>query len=354
MDISVYISELLYEHECVIVPGFGGFLAQYKPAYIHPTQHTIAPPAKSVSFNAQLSINDGLLVNYIAKEEGITYLQANDKVETWVRVTKAFLKKGEDVNLPKVGRFFNDIERHLQFEPDNTVNYLKSSFGLPVIEAAPILRGKHEFDISYETGVKQININRTKWRAAAIAILVIGISFISGMMVNGVRVDGLQLNQASVMGFLNSMGEPKVTLKPKTIEVIKTPVYDAPTFDPANNVNTENPVLPAYDKNQPVTAKGGEPAKEVITEVKAPITAPVAEVANGKGYYIVIGAFSQPENAERAKAAILSRKPGVSILEEKKRTLIKIGFFAGATEAEANAELAGQQSNYPGCWLYKK
>lgn len=351
MDISVYISELLYEHECVIVPGFGGFLAQYKPAYIHPTQHTIAPPAKSVSFNAQLSINDGLLVNYLAQEEGITYPQATDKIETWVRVTKALLKKGEDVNLPKIGRFYNDIERHLQFQPDNSVNYLKSSFGLPVIEAAPILRGKQEFELSHEKGGKQVTIHRTGWRAAAIAILVIGISFISDMMVSGVRVSGLELNQASVMGFLNSMGEPKVTLKPKTIEVIKTPVYDTPTFDPTTNVNTENPVLPAYDKNQPVTVKGGEPAKDVAVETK---TAEPMANTNGKGYYIVIGAFSLPENAERAKASILSRKPGVSILEEKKRTLTKIGFFAGNTEAEANVELANQQSNYPGCWLYKK
>jgi cell division septation protein DedD len=352
MDISSYISELLFEHECVIVPGFGGFLAQYKPAYIHPTQHTIAPPAKSVSFNNQLRTNDGLLVNYIAQEEGITYTQANDRVETWVRVTTALLKKGEEVQLNKIGRLFTDIERHLQFEPNTSVNYLKSSFGLPVVTAAPVLRGKTEFEIPQHEGGKIRSINSSKWRAAAIALLLVGIGCLTGMMINGVQVEGLALNQAGVMQFLNNFSEPKVTLEPQQIEVIKTPVYDTPAYE-GGNVNTENPQLPAYDANQPITQKGGEPVKETVTEtiIPAPKTAPAVE---GKGYYIVIGAFGQAENAERAKNAILTRKPGVSILEEKKRTLTKIGFFAGNTEAEANVELQKEQAVSPGCWLYKK
>jgi len=48
MDISSYISELLFEHDCVIIPNFGGFICNYKPADIHPIQNTVSPPAKAI------------------------------------------------------------------------------------------------------------------------------------------------------------------------------------------------------------------------------------------------------------------------------------------------------------------
>jgi hypothetical protein len=38
MKIEQYISELLYKYDCVIVPGLGGFVANYKSATIQPIQ----------------------------------------------------------------------------------------------------------------------------------------------------------------------------------------------------------------------------------------------------------------------------------------------------------------------------
>ncbi|MEC8853074.1 MAG: SPOR domain-containing protein, partial [Bacteroidota bacterium] len=34
--IEHYISDLLYLHDCVIIPGFGGFVGNKKSAFIHP------------------------------------------------------------------------------------------------------------------------------------------------------------------------------------------------------------------------------------------------------------------------------------------------------------------------------
>jgi len=69
MKIARYIGDLLYDYECVVIPGLGGFLTNDKPASIQPNTHYFHPPFKQVMFNAYLKTNDGLLVNYIAREE---------------------------------------------------------------------------------------------------------------------------------------------------------------------------------------------------------------------------------------------------------------------------------------------
>ena len=60
-----YIQELLYEHNSVIIPSFGGFTAGYKPASIDHVQGVIFPPSKDLKFNRYLTINDGILVQHI-------------------------------------------------------------------------------------------------------------------------------------------------------------------------------------------------------------------------------------------------------------------------------------------------
>ena len=84
MRVELYLKELLYRYECVVMPGFGAFLAKRKPAEVHESTHAFYPPKKAISFNKQLSENDGVLANYIAKAEEISYSEANQKVTEFV------------------------------------------------------------------------------------------------------------------------------------------------------------------------------------------------------------------------------------------------------------------------------
>ena len=69
--ITRHIADLLYNHECVIVPGLGGFIKAYHPARIVHATHEFRPPAGTVAFNAGLAGNDGQLANYIASTKHI-------------------------------------------------------------------------------------------------------------------------------------------------------------------------------------------------------------------------------------------------------------------------------------------
>ncbi len=141
IDVAAYISQLLFEHDCVIIPGFGGFITNYQPATIDYAQGFLHPPTKSITFNQNLTLNDGLLINYIARKEFVGYDEARMVVEDYAKDCKKKLGRKEILPIPNVGKLYKDIELKLQFLPDAT-NFRTESFGLPKLQYYPILRTK--------------------------------------------------------------------------------------------------------------------------------------------------------------------------------------------------------------------
>ena len=74
--IAKHITELLYHHDCVILPDFGGFISNYHSAKIDTHRKLIHPPTKNVLFNKHVKVNDGLLASKLVKEESISYERA--------------------------------------------------------------------------------------------------------------------------------------------------------------------------------------------------------------------------------------------------------------------------------------
>lgn len=128
MKLSTHISDLLYRYECVIVPGFGGFVTRKIPSKIDEKTHSFYPPSKQVTFNSQLKNNDGLLANYLAVVSHTTYelavLSIEKEVETWKKILQT-----QELELKNIGSF-SKKEGVIVFEPFEKVNYLTASYGL--------------------------------------------------------------------------------------------------------------------------------------------------------------------------------------------------------------------------------
>lgn len=140
MRIDPYIEKLLFEYNCVVVPGFGAFLAQRTPAQIDSVTNTFLPPTKVVSFNAQLHRNDGLLVSQISKERKLGYEEVLQEVEGVSREWNQRLGQGEHIEVFGIGRLWHNKEKKIQFQPEGKTNFLTSSFGLAPFVASPIQR----------------------------------------------------------------------------------------------------------------------------------------------------------------------------------------------------------------------
>ena len=130
MNYNKYISELLFEYDCVIIPGFGGFIGNYTPARIQTSYHTFFPPYKSLLFNSNLKQNDGLLAVRISQGEKMSYSDALHSIGFLINSWNKQLNSGLTIEIDQVGKLFRDKEGNLQFDQHNEINFLPESYGL--------------------------------------------------------------------------------------------------------------------------------------------------------------------------------------------------------------------------------
>ena len=162
---SYYIFSLLKHNDCVIITGFGGFILNEKSAFYNDLTKTAHPPSKVISFNQRLTQNDGLLANYIAKYENISYNEACVEILKYSRKLKLELSRNKSISLPKIGDFYlNEFEK-IEFKANNEFNFKKNSFGLRTFQINKIKRKSN----------KKLN----KYAAAAVILVCIGLSFFS-------------------------------------------------------------------------------------------------------------------------------------------------------------------------------
>ena len=129
MKLEGYIAALLKDHNCVIVPDFGGFVANYRSAVIDEFSKKIHPPSKSILFNPKLTNNDGLLGNYISQKQSIDYPSAlNYIIESVAEWRKGF-EKGDRIEVGEVGFLYQE-NGVIHFEQSREVNLLLQAYGL--------------------------------------------------------------------------------------------------------------------------------------------------------------------------------------------------------------------------------
>ncbi|MBI1184449.1 hypothetical protein GC194_09265 [bacterium] len=130
--IDTLLQDLLYHHNYVIVPGFGGFVGKEIPAKVGKAGYTISPPSKYFVFNTKLVANDGLLQQQLVKEYGISYDEAEKQIEQLVKTWKSKLNSGAPVIIEEVGMFRKNIDGLIVFRHFAKANFLIPAFGLDI------------------------------------------------------------------------------------------------------------------------------------------------------------------------------------------------------------------------------
>ena len=350
VKVDKYISELLYEHDCVIIPQLGGFVANYAPAKIHPTQHTFTPPSKNIVFNKNLTNNDGLLANHIATAENTDYPQALNYIHHFVDTTHIQLKKGTKVKLDEVGTLYLDVERNIQFEP-GTTNYLLDAFGLSQFQSPTIKRDNISKRIEKEfkdrgpipAEKKKINIKRY----VALAIVM---PLIFGMIWIPLKTDLLKnINYSN----LNPFSSKEIS-KNKNEHAVKSTASNK-TATEAISKDTVNysKIKSAETASQPVTATMIDNTAELV---KADTTKVVINnVATNTNYrfHLVTGCFQIQENAINFVKTLKQQNLDAAIIGQNRDGLYVVSCGNYATRKEAHNQLEQLRKVKPDAWLYK-
>jgi len=361
--VDKHISDLLYNHDCVIVPQLGGFVANYASAKIHPTQHTFTPPSKKIVFNTNLKNNDGLLANHITQFDNTTYPEALKYIDRFVENTNTQLKNGEKVVITDVGKLFLDVERNIQFEPDTNTNHLLDAFGLAQFQSPAIKRDNISKRIEKEfidrgpipsTGKRKINIKRY-------VALAITMPLIFGMIWIPLKTDLLKnINYAGLNPFASkekplyiprqSVGQASETTT--AVELKAEDFEAAPLFDNTDTAKyktfqlTDNSSIALTAKAFPDVV---EPVKADSTAVEMNTTIADANT----GFHLVAGCFEVHANAINFVETLKQQNLNAAIIGKNDKNLYVVSCGDFTTRDVATKELQKLRTIRPNAWLYK-
>ena len=108
-EIGQYITELLYKHNRLSIPGLGSLEMTHGNALLDQIQGQISAPGKEIKFNEHLVMDDGLLTNHLMVQKNWTLEQCQVWINKEIDHLKAALERREIVELAGLGRFLKTL-----------------------------------------------------------------------------------------------------------------------------------------------------------------------------------------------------------------------------------------------------
>lgn len=359
MDIDRYIAHLLKQHDCVIVPDFGGFVANYASAHINAVNHRFDPPYRKISFNKLLTHNDGLLAAYTAQKENVQYAEALSKVKDYTVYLKSELKGKKRVELDRIGVLFQMADGTFRFDQLKNAEMFREGFGLESFFSKPITR-KVEVDpaptsvvqpvikpepvvipitiATEETQPKSTENARPKthyWPAAA---AFVGAAFVGYAFWLALGTPLFKDRSQFHASDLNPFGHrDSVIYQERTSES---------ALETENSDITETPATSGYETvyKSPIRDK----TLVVSLEEKLENTS-VAKLR----YHIIGGCFGEAANAERMVEKYRNRGSNAAVVD-RKGELLRVAIASFATKKEAREALASFKGEITNAWILHK
>ena len=133
-NIERHIAKLLLSNDCVIVPGFGGFMAHHIEAYYDEENRLFYPPQRTLGFNQQLTMNDSLLAQSIVEECDMSYPEAINAIEEKVAEMKQAIETNGRLTFNGLGTIGIGENGKYDFTPCKTGILTPTLFALDTFE----------------------------------------------------------------------------------------------------------------------------------------------------------------------------------------------------------------------------
>lgn len=380
-ELARHIEVLLLENDCVIVPGLGGFIAHNKAAEFKDSANVFCPPVRTIGFNPQLIINDGLLAQSYMQAYDTDFPDASRKIESVVSQIKDSLYKNGQAELENIGTLYYTMAGVYGFEPYQNAFFSPSLYGLgsfsisPLSELKPVKETAVEPRIMIETvpsceedikeKAKQRHIiKRMAEHAVGIAAAVI-LFFVLSVPVENTYLDNssyASLGAETMLDAIRSKSMATTSLETKDIKQNNA-------TNRRNNVNTLRPVAVKsvkVEKAEPKASKEvkASPAvakKEVVkTEAVKAETKGTKEVqksnsAQNKGLFVIVSSLQTMQDAEKELAKF--KKQGyeeATILASDNRYRIALYRYTDKAKAYEKINELRKDEQFKTAWLLNK
>jgi len=362
-----YTRKLLHEHDCVVLPDLGGFLAYFSHAFYSDQNALYHAPQKRVAFNEALKLDDGLLAHYLIINEQITRDDAQKRIKQFVESIKTDIQEKQQCFLDGIGTLAKNDEGKLQFEPLPLVSFYQDGYGFKTLEVAALTSVVQSLDAESSTDwtksdrpAEELPAVLPRRRRSRVALYVGGVLLIGAVVVGGIT----QFPSSSLQSSLNPF-ELVTTVKAflgsdkKTDVVSKT---TKPVVKEQVKVVTvaENPLISVPPTSVAVKEENvvSAPVKPVVVEEKTDKDAPIAFKSDeDQTFFVMAGGFSKLSNAQRlARKLQRNGYPDAQIMnpqpEEGKLILVSAVGYDSSKEAKQHLSRVGKLSGAT-AWILK-
>jgi cell division septation protein DedD len=371
-NLARHIDLLLRTNDCVILPGFGGFIAHTVPAYYASEEHLYYPPTRNISFNASITMNDGLLAQSYMKSYQVDYARATYMIDVAIEELREMLDEVGSVTLPRIGLIKQDIYQTIQFIPETAgisspKHFGLSSFFMQELGQLQAMSAKTEQSQSVITQTEKtfdLHISKHMLRqvmsTAAVLLLLLMVSLPIGEK-TATDIASLQLiktiNSEVVLetsvAITQEMTEavgitPNTTIIDST-STIETPTTTGPTgIEIESNFNYETAVAEAIATESEAT----EAANVTVAPEAEQHAAPTPQNVSTRSYHIIVASLPNHRGADEIVNKYTAQGyTNVSLVERDGRIRISLTQFNN--KDEANSYLSALRTNeaFANAWL---
>lgn len=369
VELAKHIEILLLNNDCVIVPGFGGFMAHHVDAVYDEEERLFLPPSRTLGFNPKLHINDSLLALSYVEAYDISYPDAIKRIEAEVSEMRQLINNQGFFELPDIGVILTNDEGNLEFEPCSAGILTPELYALSSFECNKLskLSEKQEETIptvgvaapeaqkpveeepvktvvvelqqeqqeveseyeDYEDDVVTIKVSTLK-KIAAVAVVLLVVVFAILPFGGYNYFDGLQKGSIDT-GFLTKVMPKAQTTTPEELGAIKVINGAAVRID---RTEAENKVVADAEIN-----KASEPVSEAVESKPT--------------FVIVLASRVTKNNAERYVSSLI--KKGVKdarVIGASNGSKVICGKYSSESEAMNGVhELREMSSEFKDAWV---
>lgn len=346
------ISELLYTHDYVVVPGFGGFVSRPQNAHYSLNRETLFPPSKSILFNVQLKQNDGILANWLKDKVNCDFATASKHLEEFALHCKMLLDTKRRLEFENLGLFYLDFESNICFEPKVDVNFLIDSFGLssitlkeievveePVITKT-VIETKDRFVKAEASDKLPVKRNYKRIAAIAVAIPVIGLAMLFAIS----QMKSYNNSFAGVFG-----GGSTAQYSPVSYNSMFTELEAAAPTTYVVDANGYAGITLFEDKHVAVNISA------VSTESHTISTNAVCKPVNMAGkFQVVMGCFSVEQNARKLIKKLASQNVAAAISGTNAKGMFVVSCGTFDNKNNAVQLLQSIKAEHPSAWIMSR
>lgn len=369
IELAKHIEVLLLENDCVIVPGLGGFIAHKRQAAYSIQKGEFMPPLRTIGFNPQLIMNDGLLVQSYMQAFNTDFPDATRRIEKTVAELKDQLYQQGQVTLNNVGTIYYNMNGGYAFEPAAASYFTPSLYGLegftlPQLQPLPVSSPKPLVpEILEETSKpkKHFSLRHLTRNVVAIAAAVCLFFVLSVPVENTYMDDANYASLGSISMFdaiRNQSVATSIQTTPHTVVAQKAVKKQTGEKRVRNNVNTLKPVVVKTEKIAAAPAAKTAVAKTATakTETKAAKSSKQVSTqpaASKKTAYIIVASLPTSDDAQRELKKFQQKGyKNCQVLESNGRFRIALDSYATSGEAYQKVQTLRKQEEFKSAWVF--